>query len=40
VRNAAAGEQLDPVIAERLAQRFAPLNTRLVELTGRKFPWS
>ena len=40
VRNAAAGEQLDPVIAERLARRFAPLNTRLVELTGRTFPWS
>ena len=40
VRNAAAGEQLDPVIAERLARRFAPLNARLVELTGRTFPWS
>jgi len=40
VRNAAAGEQLDAAIAERLARRFLPLNARLVELTGRTFPWS
>lgn len=40
VRNAAPGEHVDPAVAERLALRFAPLNARLVELTGRTFPWA
>lgn len=40
VRNAAAGAQLDVVLAQQLAARFAPLNARLRELTGRDFPWS
>jgi hypothetical protein len=40
VRNAAAGDELDPAIAEQLAARFAPANARLQELTGRAFPWT
>lgn len=39
VRNAAAGESLDPVVRARLTERFAPHNARLAELTGRSFPW-
>ncbi len=39
VRNAAAGDELDPEIRERLAARFAPHNERLEQLTGRSFPW-
>lgn len=40
VRNAAPGEQLDPLVRERLMRRFAPHNEQLVQLTGRTFPWS
>jgi hypothetical protein len=39
VRNAAEGAELDPQIAEQLAERFAPHNERLAALTGRSFPW-
>lgn len=40
VRNAAAGDTIDPVVAAGLAVRFAPSNERLCALTGRTFPWS
>jgi hypothetical protein len=40
VRNAAVGDQLDPILAGSLARRFAEPNARLRELTGRDFPWS
>ncbi len=40
VRNAAAGDRLDPDVRARLAQRFAPHNARLAEMTGRSFPWA
>ena len=40
VRNAAAGDRLDPEIRAALAERFAPHNARLAEITGRSFPWA
>lgn len=39
VRNAAAGEDVDPKTAAMLVARFAPYNARLEQLTGRVFPW-
>lgn len=39
VRNAAAGEDLEPAVRDRLAARFAPHNENLERLTGEKFPW-
>ena len=40
VRNAAAGDDLEPELRARLAERFAPHNAALERLTGRSFPWS
>lgn len=40
VRNAAAGESLDPELRRSLARHFAPFNERLEKLTGRTFDWS
>jgi hypothetical protein len=40
VRNAAAGDDLDPAVRNALAARFAPHNARLEELTGRRFAWT
>lgn len=39
-RNAAEGEEINPDIRARLSERFAPHNARLMEMTGRPFPWS
>ncbi|MBO0866031.1 MAG: sulfotransferase domain-containing protein, partial [Mycobacterium sp.] len=40
VRNAAAGDQLDPEVRAKLAAHFAPYNERLEKLTGQSFPWT
>jgi hypothetical protein len=40
VRNAAAGDDLDPAVRDALAVRFAPHNERLEQLTGRAFAWT
>lgn len=39
VRNAAAGDEIDPAVAAELKARFAPYNDQLRELTGRSLPW-
>lgn len=40
VRNAAAGDAIDRVVAAELRNRFAPYNEQLCQLTGRTFPWA
>ncbi len=40
IRNAAAGDELDPRIRASLAERFAPHNERLEMLTGQHLPWT
>jgi hypothetical protein len=39
VRNAAAGDAIDPVVEAELRNRFGPYNDQLCQLTGRTFPW-
>lgn len=40
VRNAAAGDDLDPAMRAKLAARFAPHVDNLEQMTGETFPWT